>query len=738
MWKTMPGVEKKKIGYLLLVLLTSMMGLVLIMQMEQIVEASDKLYQHPFQVSNAAQRSKSALLQMQLIMHHLLNAYTPELETASWLKMMQQEAAFKKNVRVIEERFLGAREVVRQIQEECLRLRFGYQDVVDLVRVGHLSEGVRKEREISLSHIANLERLINEVIDFAENKAVDFHQEAVASRRQAVGGSILFVMIVSLLAAGITRRQFLHFVSMEETRKAAMATLQQTLASLSLSENRLQGIINNSNALICLKDTLGRYLLVNRRFETLFRVTNRELGNKTAFDLFPPELAASNWLQDRQVIEHGVIVEKEMVVPQEEGPRTFLAVRFPLRDDGGRLLGVGGIDTDITERKRVDDSLRKSHKLLEALFHTSHLSMAFLDREFHFVRVNRSYAEKCALDVGFFPGRNYFDLFPHPENEAIFRRVVETGTPFTTRARPFEFPDHPEWGVTYWDWTLQPIPGARGEVEWLIFELLDVTENVRNGQALQDTNRMLRTILDTIPTRVFWKDIHSRYKGCNRAFVAFAGLDTPEQIIGASDDDLHWSGRAEAFRRFDRQVIEGGEAVYAREMAIENRDGGRGWASVTKIPMFDGEGATVGVLCAATDITALKLAAEEQARLQEQAYQNDRLASLGLLAAGIAHEVNNPNNIIAVNASLLQEMWHDAKRILDRYYRDNGDFSLGGAPYGEVGETVLPLLVGIEENARRIKAIISNLKSLSQPRSTPKMQPMDLREAINRSVSFLQ
>ncbi|MBF0137105.1 MAG: DUF3365 domain-containing protein, partial [Magnetococcales bacterium] len=136
---------------------------------------------------------------------------------------------------------------------------------------------------------------------------------------------------------------------------------------------------------------------------------------------------------------------------------------------------------EITDRQH---SLQQSNNFLEKLFNTTHLSIAFLDRDFNFIRVNRSYAEACARDAEFFPGKNHFSLYPHAENETIFRQVVKTGEPFTIIGKPFKFPDHPEWGTTYWDWTLYPVKDAQNMVEWLIFVLRDVTASKEAEMAM--------------------------------------------------------------------------------------------------------------------------------------------------------------------------------------------------------------------------------------------------------------
>jgi len=128
------------------------------------------------------------------------------------------------------------------------------------------------------------------------------------------------------------------------------------------------------------------------------------------------------------------------------------------------------------------DSLHESNEMLERVFENTHIHIAYLDHDFNFIRVNKTYADACRHPPEFFPGKNHFALYPDAENESIFRRVVETGEPFTIYAKPFEFPDQPERGVTWWDWTVSPVRAADGQVAALVFALVDVTERVRAEQ----------------------------------------------------------------------------------------------------------------------------------------------------------------------------------------------------------------------------------------------------------------
>jgi len=150
------------------------------------------------------------------------------------------------------------------------------------------------------------------------------------------------------------------------------------------------------------------------------------------------------------------------------------------------------LEIEARRRMAAQEVLREQSRVLEAFFTDTVNPLVFLDRQFNFLRVNQAYAKACQRQVAEFPGHNHFELYPHAENEAIFREVVRSRTPFRAVAKPFCYPDHPEWGTTYWDWTLVPILDAAGEVEFLVFSLKDVTEHKRAEERLQAMNADLQ------------------------------------------------------------------------------------------------------------------------------------------------------------------------------------------------------------------------------------------------------
>ena len=131
------------------------------------------------------------------------------------------------------------------------------------------------------------------------------------------------------------------------------------------SESRLNAVLDNTSAVIYLKDAGGRFILVNRQFEKLFHVSRDHAKGKTDYDLFPKENADMFRANDKKVLESGVPEESEEVAPQDDGPHTYISVKFPLRNAAGIPYAVCGISTDISERKRAEEQMLKLNMELE-------------------------------------------------------------------------------------------------------------------------------------------------------------------------------------------------------------------------------------------------------------------------------------------------------------------------------------------------------------------------------------
>lgn len=208
--------------------------------------------------------------------------------------------------------------------------------------------------------------------------------------------------------------------------------------------------------------------------------------------------------------------------------------------------------------------------LLEAAMQTTDVMLVLFDPAFNFVWVNEAYARTCGMRPEEMIGKNHFALYPHAENEAIFRRVRDTGTGVFYKDKPFEFPDQPERGTTYWDWSLAPLKDAADTVTGLVFSLRETTPYKQIELALASSEQRYRSLVEQVPDGIFVADADGRYTDVNQAGAAMLGYSRDE-ILGMSIEDILFP--EETWRLPDEiaRFIDG--AVVRSEWRFRRKDG---------------------------------------------------------------------------------------------------------------------------------------------------------------------
>jgi PAS domain S-box-containing protein len=205
--------------------------------------------------------------------------------------------------------------------------------------------------------------------------------------------------------------------------------------------------------------------------------------------------------------------------------------------------------------------------------------------------------------------------FIHPDDHNRFTREL-------TAAERGEKDFNPEVRIIRTDGEVRHIRiygklvlGADRKPLCMIGVVLDITGHKQVQQALEESRHMLCVIIDTLPERVWWKDLESRFLGCNIHVARDAGLEHPDQLIGKTDFDMCWAVHAEAFQANDREVMESGQPrLHDPELQVME-DGSTRWIEVSMIPLKDTKGKVFGVLGTYADVTDRKRAEESLIRL---------------------------------------------------------------------------------------------------------------------------
>ena len=140
---------------------------------------------------------------------------------------------------------------------------------------------------------------------------------------------------------------------------------RQQLAEARKEADLLLQVIDNTSAVIYLRDSDGRYLLINRSYEQLFSVKRGDVVGLTDHDLFPAEMADDFRANDIKALTSGAPLQMEEVAPHADGPHSYITVKYPIADSDGRPYAVCGISTDITAFKQAEAEVRRLNTDLE-------------------------------------------------------------------------------------------------------------------------------------------------------------------------------------------------------------------------------------------------------------------------------------------------------------------------------------------------------------------------------------
>ena len=162
---------------------------------------------------------------------------------------------------------------------------------------------------------------------------------------------------------------------------------------------------------------------------------------------------------------------------------------------------------------------------------------------------------------------------------------------------------------------------SRGNPVHMVGSLLDITKQYQLERQIREESMLLKSIINTVPVRLFWKDTDLRYLGCNDLFAQDAGLQEQNDLIGKIDRDLPWKEEADNYRLDDKNVMETGmpKLNIEEQRTLKNRS--RLWVSTSKVPLKGEDGKTVGILGAYLDITAKK-EDEKKLKLHRDALQH--------------------------------------------------------------------------------------------------------------------
>jgi PAS domain S-box-containing protein len=254
----------------------------------------------------------------------------------------------------------------------------------------------------------------------------------------------------------------------------------------------------------------------------------------------------------------------------------------------------------------------------------------------------------------------------------------------------------------------------------------DITEFTRTKQELRKSKARLQSIFDGISDPLILLGKGFTIHAVNRPTLDYYMMKNADQIIGKPCfAGLRRQSKICEGCTIPKIVLEGRQQKFQRR-GLKNPEQ---FEEVSLYPITDDNGKVEATIIRIQDIT-------EEKRMEKQLIQSEKLASIGVLVSGIAHEINNPNNYISVNIPILRDYIKTVIPIIDEYAQKHPDLEIMSMPYAEFREDIFELLDNIQHGSRRIKSIVKDLKVFSRPEQDKPIEKIDLQPMLDKVVAF--
>jgi len=504
------------------------------------------------------------------------------------------------------------------------------------------------------------------------------------------------------------------------------------------SEEKYRVILESIEELYYEVDLAGNLTMSNDSMSKILGYSKEELIGMNNRQYMDDATAKKVYQSFNQVYQTGIPTKAfDWELIRKDGTKRILETSVSLlRDSKGRPVGFYGIGRDITERKQAEAALRTEKQRFQTLSENAPFGMVMIDQDGTFRYINPKFRELFGYDLTDIPnGKTWFKkAYP----EATYRHHVFSAWKQDLKSfKPGE-KGSKIFTVTCKDGTEKiinfiPVQLETGED---LMACEDITERKRAEAALRESEEKYRTILHSIEEFYYEVDLAGNLTFFNESMIKNLGY-TREELTGMNNRQYMSEGTSNLVFQTFNEVYKTGIPKKAFEWELINKDGTKRFVEVSVSLMRNEKGQPKGFYGIARDVTERKQAEEQLRHHEQQMMQMNKMVALGTLVSGVAHEINNPNNFIMLNAPLLSEAWESSKPILEEYYEKNGDFLIGGMPYTEMRENIPVLFSGILGGSKRIKQIVEDLRDFVRRDGSDMTQSFDVNGVIRSAISLL-
>ena len=418
-----------------------------------------------------------------------------------------------------------------------------------------------------------------------------------------------------------------------------------------VSQSSLAGILNLANDAIISVDHNQRIQLFNPGAERIFGYSAAEILTQPLKVLLPHYV--ENFAQLGKVARE-MFNRRPLVARRQDGTEFWAEASISQLEVAGQKIYTV-ILRDITDRVTAEAELQLAHQQLR--FHLENTPLAVIGWDQNF-RVQ--YWSPQAQRLFGWQGDEVLGKHPsewnfiHSEDITRVNWVMSGLIDGTQPRNTLQNRNYTKEGIVmYCDWYNSVLRDQSGKLISILSLAQDVTATKQAQDGLQASQQMLQLVMDNIPQRIFWKDRNLVYQGGNRKFLEDIGLNSKEELIGKTDEDLPWTLEEIQYeRQLDQAAMESDRPLDRVIGTRRNAEGMQIWVESNKIPLHDADGKVIGILGNYEDITERK----RTLTLQKSEARFRQLAQQEELLNHIAHQIRNSLELDEILATTVEQV----------------------------------------------------------------------------------
>jgi PAS domain S-box-containing protein len=414
-------------------------------------------------------------------------------------------------------------------------------------------------------------------------------------------------------------------------------------------------LIENIDARIYIKDKDHKFLRINSNHASYLGLDSPdEAIGKSDHDFFEEDNVAQ-WHQEENIImNHGGSIQQENFDVLKDGRKRWNTTdKVPIKDDEGNVLGIFGMSKDITERRKIEESLAHERDLFNILMENITDAIYFKNNKGQFIRVNKRMAELFGADSpAAMLGKTDFDYFDESHAREAWedeKRIMETGEPIINKEEKETWPDgHITWALT----TKMPLRNPRGTIIGTFGVSKDITELKRYSHLVQEKKKYFEALFNSSMNGIVSLDKNSKVIDVNSAFEEMFGYSKNELMGKELDPIISRSENMYSEARDITDAVQNGQCA-VMETVRTRKDGSPINVKIYASPIIINNEKN-GALGIYYDITERKEYENKLKEAKEKAEAANKAKSIFL--SNISHEIRTPMNAIIGFSELLQEI----------------------------------------------------------------------------------